>query len=265
MALKDVLRRYPDVAAVCVGGLGELGVHGAIEEPAARAAYVWILGQFGTLVPVSGVRCVHQSPEGRGRGRGRGRRAWSSVTTESNKQKFRKEGWSAEVDREWQGNRRSGEDRCRAGGGFVVGRRGWWAEHTSARYVLRSGVRHHKPWKPGQASHPWLGKIQCGLVLTVPPNGIAATSPPAPLRKLNACNLSSHPRLRRQDAPYLLEAFADTFAAEEPPVRLALLSAAAGLFFRRPPEAKPLLGAVLAAGAADADVEVRDRALLYYR
>ncbi|PNW83556.1 hypothetical protein CHLRE_05g234667v5 [Chlamydomonas reinhardtii] len=118
VALKDVLRRYPDVAAVCVGGLGELGVHGAIEEPAARAAYVWILGQFGTLVP---------------------------------------------------------------------------------------------------------------------------------------------------DAPYLLEAFADTFAAEEPPVRLALLSAAAGLFFRRPPEAKPLLGAVLAAGAADADVEVRDRALLYYR
>ncbi|KAG2423691.1 hypothetical protein HXX76_015081 [Chlamydomonas incerta] len=118
VALKDVLRRYPDVAAVCVGGLGELGVHGAIEEPAARAAYVWILGQFGTLVP---------------------------------------------------------------------------------------------------------------------------------------------------DAPYLLEAFAHTFAAEEPPVRLALLSAAAGLFFRRPPEAKPLLGAVLAAGTADSDVEVRDRALLYYR
>lgn len=52
VALKDVLRRYPDVAHVCVGGLGELGVHANISEPAARSSYVWILGQFGGLVQV---------------------------------------------------------------------------------------------------------------------------------------------------------------------------------------------------------------------
>lgn len=48
-------------------------------------------------------------------------------------------------------------------------------------------------------------------------------------------------------------------------MRLALLTAAAKLFFRRPPEAQRLLGACLAAALGDADPDVRDRALLYYR
>ncbi|GIL71417.1 hypothetical protein Vretimale_2716 [Volvox reticuliferus] len=116
--LKDVLRRYPDVAHVCVGGLGDLAVHANITEPAARAAFMWILGQFGGLV---------------------------------------------------------------------------------------------------------------------------------------------------HEAPYLLEPFVDGFASEDSSVRLAVLTAAAQLFFRRPAEMKPILGAALSAGIADSHADVRDRALMYYR
>ncbi len=68
-----------------------------------------------------------------------------------------------------------------------------------------------------------------------------------------------------QDAPYLLEPLGASFAAEAVPVRLALLAAAGKLFFARPPECQRLLGAVLAAGAADPNQDVHDRALLYYR
>jgi hypothetical protein len=48
-------------------------------------------------------------------------------------------------------------------------------------------------------------------------------------------------------------------------VKLALLTAAAKLFFSRPPEAQKLLGACIAAGLNDTDQDVHDRALLYYR
>ncbi len=70
---------------------------------------------------------------------------------------------------------------------------------------------------------------------------------------------------RLQDAPYLLEDAIAGFAAEPAPeVRLALLAAAARLFFARPPEARAALGAALAAGAADADARVRARAARYH-
>ena len=68
-----------------------------------------------------------------------------------------------------------------------------------------------------------------------------------------------------QDAPYLLESAAHSFAAEEIPVRLAVLSAAAKLFLKRPPECQLLLGSVLLAGSSDGNQDVHDRALLYYR
>lgn len=71
--------------------------------------------------------------------------------------------------------------------------------------------------------------------------------------------------LRVQDAPYLLEPLAEGFVGEPVRVRLALLAAAMKLFFRRPPECRALLGAVLAAACADANQDVHDRALLYYR
>ena len=45
----------------------------------------------------------------------------------------------------------------------------------------------------------------------------------------------------------------------------ALLTACAKLFFERPAECRRALGLALAAGAADADTEVHDRALLYSR
>ncbi|KAK9822016.1 hypothetical protein WJX74_000790 [Apatococcus lobatus] len=68
-----------------------------------------------------------------------------------------------------------------------------------------------------------------------------------------------------QDAPYLLEPLAASFASEEVSVRIALLSAASKLFFQRPPECQQLLGAVLTAAAADSNIDIHDRALLYYR
>ena len=68
-----------------------------------------------------------------------------------------------------------------------------------------------------------------------------------------------------QDAPYLLEPLAVGFSDEEVPVRLALLTAALKLFFARPPECQALLGAALAAAVADANQDVRDRGLMYYR
>lgn len=73
------------------------------------------------------------------------------------------------------------------------------------------------------------------------------------------------PRHTAQDAPYLLEPFVDGFASEDPSVRLAVLTAAMQLFFRRPPEMKPILGAALSAGVVDNHADVHDRALLYYR
>lgn len=57
----------------------------------------------------------------------------------------------------------------------------------------------------------------------------------------------------------------EDFASQALPVRLALLSAAAKLFFARPPECQALLGSALAAASADTDQDVHDRGLLYYR
>ncbi|EIE24641.1 Adaptor protein complex beta subunit, partial [Coccomyxa subellipsoidea C-169] len=68
-----------------------------------------------------------------------------------------------------------------------------------------------------------------------------------------------------QDAPYLLEPLGSSFADEPVPVRLALLAAVGKLFFKRPPECQRLLGTVLAAAMSDANQDVHDRALLYYR
>lgn len=66
-------------------------------------------------------------------------------------------------------------------------------------------------------------------------------------------------------APYSLEPLAESFSSEEPSVRLALLSAAAQLFFARPAESQKLLGRLLAAGLADSHQDVHDRALLITR
>ncbi|MEW5316344.1 MAG: hypothetical protein WDW38_007723 [Sanguina aurantia] len=68
-----------------------------------------------------------------------------------------------------------------------------------------------------------------------------------------------------QSAPYQLEALVETFSSEAPNVRLALLTAAVQLFFKRPPETKVLLGGLLSAGIADSHTDVHDRALMYYR
>ncbi|BDA42681.1 beta-adaptin-like protein A [Coccomyxa sp. Obi] len=79
-----------------------------------------------------------------------------------------------------------------------------------------------------------------------------------------AC-LASVSSIAPEDAPYLLEPVGSSFADEAVPVRLALLAAVGKLFFKRPPECQRLLGTVLSAAMADANQDVHDRALLYYR
>jgi AP-4 complex subunit beta-1 len=71
------------------------------------------------------------------------------------------------------------------------------------------------------------------------------------------------------NAPYLLEPLIDSVKSEQSgPVRLALLTATAKLFFRRPPEVQAMLGRLLArelSGEAPYQTEPHDRAMLYYR
>eukprot|EP00798_Chlamydomonas_sp_ICE-L_P024470 gene24470-10074_t len=65
--------------------------------------------------------------------------------------------------------------------------------------------------------------------------------------------------------PDLAKPFVETFNGEEPCVRLALLSSAAQLFFKRPAECQRLLGGLLSVAMNDTNQDVHDRALLYYR
>mmetsp|Transcript_6379 Transcript_6379/g.12074 ORF Transcript_6379/g.12074 Transcript_6379/m.12074 type:complete len:795 (+) Transcript_6379:28-2412(+) len=69
------------------------------------------------------------------------------------------------------------------------------------------------------------------------------------------------------DAPYLLEPLIDAFEEEAShAVRQEILSSCMKLFFKRPPEMKAMLGRLLKAAIEDTTkVDVRDRALLYYR
>ncbi len=80
-----------------------------------------------------------------------------------------------------------------------------------------------------------------------------------------ACCVRMCIRMCTQEAPYLLEPLLESFTQEEVCVRLAFLTAATQLFFKRPPEFQALLGQLLVAGLADTNQDVHDRALLYYR
>jgi hypothetical protein len=70
-----------------------------------------------------------------------------------------------------------------------------------------------------------------------------------------------------RNAPYVLESFIDGYDDEKSTaVRMELLTASLKLFFKRPPEVRSMLGRLLQAASEDAaHVDVRDRALLYYR
>jgi len=89
--------------------------------------------------------------------------------------------------------------------------------------------------------------------------------PPFSHRPATQTPTPNAPHHHNAAAPYLLQPLADSFTTEPPCVRLALLTAAAKLFFQRPPEGRKLLGSCIAAGLGDADQDVHDRALLYYR
>lgn len=68
------------------------------------------------------------------------------------------------------------------------------------------------------------------------------------------------------EAPYVLEPALASFEEEpDPRVRLELLTAAAKLFFKRPPEMRAMLQNALQAGCLDADQDVHDRAVMYVR
>ncbi len=68
-----------------------------------------------------------------------------------------------------------------------------------------------------------------------------------------------------QDAPYTLETLVFKFSEQAPEVKRALLSSVAKLFFKRAPECRVALEAVLTAGAEDSDISVRERAQFYHR
>lgn len=69
-----------------------------------------------------------------------------------------------------------------------------------------------------------------------------------------------------EDSPYLIEALVPNFAEEPPAVRLQLLTSTMKLFFKRPPECRPILGRLFEFALADSsNADVRDRALFYYR
>ncbi|KAL4521528.1 hypothetical protein Ndes2437B_g07893 [Nannochloris sp. 'desiccata'] len=68
-----------------------------------------------------------------------------------------------------------------------------------------------------------------------------------------------------QDAPYTLESMVFKYPEQAPEVKRALLSSVAKLFFKRAPECRAALEAVLAAGTEDGDVSVRERAQFYHR
>eukprot|EP00118_Oscarella_pearsei_P016797 m.162889 g.162889 ORF g.162889 m.162889 type:complete len:423 (+) comp38848_c0_seq3:2974-4242(+) len=72
---------------------------------------------------------------------------------------------------------------------------------------------------------------------------------------------------RLPEAPYLLEDYINAVADEEAAVvRLQLLTAAVKLFFKRPPECQNMLGRLLQHCIdEDVDMDVHDRAVLYYR
>ncbi|KPI90585.1 putative beta-adaptin [Leptomonas seymouri] len=68
------------------------------------------------------------------------------------------------------------------------------------------------------------------------------------------------------EAPYIIEIFGDTVLNEPAPVRLQLLTSAATLFFKRPPEMQKCLGRIFHALLNDfTNADVLDQALLYFR
>ncbi len=67
------------------------------------------------------------------------------------------------------------------------------------------------------------------------------------------------------DAPYILEDIALSYAQHADSVKLQLLTASLKLFFKRPSEMKPVLSRVFELSLEDGNVDVHDRALLYYR
>ena len=59
--MTDVLRRYPDAAEACVESIAAIPQE-SVAEPAARAAYLWVLGEYGTRIQVrrrSGRSALH--------------------------------------------------------------------------------------------------------------------------------------------------------------------------------------------------------------
>jgi AP-4 complex subunit beta-1 len=69
------------------------------------------------------------------------------------------------------------------------------------------------------------------------------------------------------ESPYILENFIGNFEQEQASsVKLEILSAAMKLFFKRPPEMHKMLGELLATAIEGSEeVDVKDRALMYFR
>lgn len=68
-----------------------------------------------------------------------------------------------------------------------------------------------------------------------------------------------------ESAPYLLEELIQDWKNLHPSVKLQVLTASATLFFERPGEMQPILGQLFAVATLDQNIDVHDRAYLYYR
>jgi len=70
-----------------------------------------------------------------------------------------------------------------------------------------------------------------------------------------------------REAPYILEEYIDRYQEEaSSEVKLELLSATMKLFFKRAPEVQKMLGRLLNSAIADTNkIDIRDRAVFYYR
>jgi hypothetical protein len=240
LQLRDLVRRFPDLrhalaATAALGGGGVDGDGGADEaptlrpahmsDPEARAALVWLLGECSDAVAAAPY-LLEELAAGPGGFDGAAAR-------------------EAEEEEAEEGGGAGG--RGGAGSAFAAAA----ARPAQSEGVLLAGLDEDDFTEGGGGG-----------------GGGASAAAAAATTEAAAAGPSSSASAAAAAANALAAARASGcrgYACQPAAVRLALLTACAKTLFRRPAEARRLTGRVLAAAAADADPDVRDRALLYVR
>ena len=60
--IKDLLRRYPDVAEAALAAVAAISP-ADVPEPEARAAFIWVLGHHGAHIQVIPLFTLHRTTE----------------------------------------------------------------------------------------------------------------------------------------------------------------------------------------------------------